>query len=816
MKKLLSVLLVLCMLSSFITFTVSAEKVNFIPEGSATFEEGEHAWSVLAGGAVKVTSNPTGEGKVLAYSGNPGKTYASPQIDVRPYIIENVSEETTVYASFDIYSKNKDISDIIIRIRTKTSEGFSKCAELGEAFCVLGKLAAFAGEWTRVSFSFDVTSEDLISEEPWNICLDGLSRHTLETIYIDNFYIGLDEECPYEENEDNGEAEVEIKDGENFLSEGNSTFEDGENNWTTIVGKGSVSVVGNPLGEGNVLCFSDFDPSITYASPSLDIRGAILKKVDEEMTIYGSMDIYCEKEFSGLVRIRTTTPEGFSLCEEGGEAYCAIGSANVVAGEWTKVTFSFELFESDLTSAEPWNLCFDGLFAKGTLAEGDCFYIDNVYVGITPGDEIGVENQPIPEKAEVTRFDETVVGTIRWDAFTKSTPDGTDPASQVARVLSPKKYHGQAPFFSVLNEDDTIAFPEYTVETWEKEAEYAVAGGLDYFAYLWYETTDNMSQPRKLHLQSEKKDIIKYCGILERVRSDKSMSELYEAMKDSCYLRVNGMPVLFLYEIKSSNWDKKAIEKIRQGAANAGIKEALYIIGMVVTEDLTVFSSCIAKGIDGISWYGVSALSTGEAYAVLAERNEKAMTQMGGFALANNVDIIPSFTTGRDTRARIETGVSWVDGDPNAADDKDKPYHNWYTLEPTMEELETHIANVIKYTHTAPNAKTNMVLSYGWNEHEEGGWLCPTLAVDKDGNPIYNEDGTIKANTERLDALKRAKESVLNAPLTTEAPAEATPTAVVGDDSGNVSFNPLFAVIPAVIVAIGVAVAIIVVKKKKQ
>jgi hypothetical protein len=33
------------------------------------------------------------------------------------------------------------------------------------------------------------------------------------------------------------------------------------------------------------------------------------------------------------------------------------------------------------------------------------------------------------------------------------------------------------------------------------------------------------------------------------------------------------------------------------------------------------------------------------------------------------------------------------------------------------------------------------VLVYAWNEHDEGGWLCPTL----------NPDGT--ANTERLLAL---------------------------------------------------------------
>ncbi len=820
MKKLLSILLVLCMLSSFVTFTVLAEEENFIPESDSTFESGNHTWKTLgSGGLLKVVDNPTGEGKVLCYSGIPDQSFASPQIDVREYITKNISEETTLYGSMDIYTKSDDLANVLIRIRTKTADGFSMCAADGKNYCSLGKVNVYAGEWTRVTFTFDVAEQDFSSTENWDICFDGLSRSTKEAIYIDNFYIGTEEESPLEENEDNGETNTPVAEGEavNFLSENASTFESGNTSWS-VLGGGTVSVVDNPSGEGKVLCYSDIDLEKSYASPRLDIRGAIQKNVDEEVTIYGSMDIYCEKDLSNrLIRLRTTTPEGFSMCAADDKPYCAIGAMGAPAGEWTTVNFSFEIFEEDLESQEPWHLCFDNT-AKDLEAD-DKIYIDNVYIGLVEREEAGIEKKPIPEKTPVSRFEKTLVGTIRWDAFTKSTPDGMDPASQVARVLSPAKYHCQAPFFSIVNEDGTISFPEYTVETWEKEAEYAVAGGLDYFAYLWYETTDAMSQPRKLHLQSEKKDTIKMCGILESPRSKKSMDELYTAMKDSCYLSLDGRPVLFIYGIggKDSKWKKSDIDKLRQDAANAGVEGSLYIVGMCFTENLSTFADVVAKGVDAISWYGVSALKTGEPFSVLATRTETTMVKMGGYALGNNIDIIPAFSAGRDTRARIETGVTWVDGDPNAENDADKPYHNWYTLEPSMDEFQAHIEAVLTYASTQPNAKTNIVCSYGWNEHEEGGWLCPTIMVDENGNPIYNEDGTIKVNTERLDALKAAKEKVLNTAVSTDdTTATPTPSEAPQGQGNNSGFNPLFIIIPAVIVIGAVVVGVVVTKKKKE
>ena len=38
----------------------------------------------------------------------------------------------------------------------------------------------------------------------------------------------------------------------------------------------------------------------------------------------------------------------------------------------------------------------------------------------------------------------------------------------------------------LFGEDSRASFPEYTQEIFDREMEYAIEAGLDYFAYVWY------------------------------------------------------------------------------------------------------------------------------------------------------------------------------------------------------------------------------------------------------------------------------------------------------------------------------------------
>ena len=72
-------------------------------------------------------------------------------------------------------------------------------------------------------------------------------------------------------------------------------------------------------------------------------------------------------------------------------------------------------------------------------------------------------------------------------------------------------------------------------------------------------------------------------------------------------------------------------------------------------------------------------------------------------------------------------------------DDLDK----FYVL-PTPEELAAHVGEAMALAEQCP-AKTLIV--YAWNEHDEGGWLCPTLGAG--GKP----------DASRLEAIGRMRKS---------------------------------------------------------
>ncbi len=562
----------------------------------------------------------------------------------------------------------------------------------------------------------------------------------------------------------------------NILDEKTSTFEGGQTGWKAY-SSGTVAVVNNPLGEGKVLKYTHTGVN-TWQSPSFDLRPF----VEYPGRIYISFDLYSEdKNISASFTVRTNTANILSACtKEGGKhgplynsadvinnAEEKTNSVNVSKGSWKRVEYVIDITQADIDNAstDAWTICFDGL--KNNKGEGssfavdDVFYIDNVMACYA--------DHAYAEKTEIVREAYTKVGAIRWDAYSKSIdiPAGANvanytPASQVANTLSPAQYHYQAPFFATVTDSGKIAFPEYTVKTWEQEAIYAHEAGLDYFSYLWYETTSEMSQPRKMHLQSEYKNLMQMTGILESIRSNQTMNELFEAMKDPCWLRLSGRPVLFLYDVRSAShsngakWTQDQVDAIRRMAYRAGITESLYIIGM--NSDYTKFDETIYnRGMDAVSLYSYSASAQGEPYDNYTERLEKTWEAILKANPAGDHQVIPIFSAGRDCRPRIDTAVSWIDGDVNSTIDSQKPYGNKYTLKTDIPSLQEHIATVYNYTQKyADKTQPNLICSYAWNEHDEGGWLCPTLNCDANGNIIKNDP----INNDRLEALKEILDSL--------------------------------------------------------
>ncbi len=444
------------------------------------------------------------------------------------------------------------------------------------------------------------------------------------------------------------------------------------------------------------------------------------------------------------------------------------------------------------------------------------FYLDNVSFTkldpvITPEPTPSVTASPVPVKTDIQRPDKLRIGAIRWDAFYKTTGVKTNVSDQVAACLSPKQYHWIAPFFADITEEGKVTFPEYTMEIFEKECDYAIDAGIDYFAYVWYETFNEMSKARKYHVQSEKHNQIQMCAILESIKDDTTMKELFDAMKEDYYLKVDGMPILYINE----GLDFTKLKKLRTMAVNAGLTEALYIVYMTAP---TVNQGLELPGLgyDAVTMYCVRPDKFEMSYAELingVDRINEATANK--FRTKNETyQYIPLVQFGRYTKTRQDTGVSWV-----------SQYIGW-AYPPTAQELQDHTLNTLKWTHSnADVTEANAVISYGWNEHDEGGWLCPTLKVDANGDLILDANGNKQANTEYLDALKKAISEFRayeanTAASTPENKVTATPEQTgklnnLNDTNNDIVLAIIFTGV-AVIVAIAVAVVIVVIVTKKK
>lgn len=72
-----------------------------------------------------------------------------------------------------------------------------------------------------------------------------------------------------------------------------------------------------------------------------------------------------------------------------------------------------------------------------------------------------------------------------------------------------------------------------------------------------------------------------------------------------------------------------------------------------------------------------------------------------------------------------------------------------YFALPTPGELAAHLKEAILWTKDRKQVyPAKRVIIYEWNEHDEGGWLCPTI------------DENDQFNASRLKALKKVLKSI--------------------------------------------------------
>ncbi len=408
------------------------------------------------------------------------------------------------------------------------------------------------------------------------------------------------------------------------------------------------------------------------------------------------------------------------------------------------------------------------------------------------------------------REEKTTIGAIRWDAWYSHDGRAESIVSQVEKTLSPAEYHFRAPFFAKITDEGNIEMPEYTQEIFDKEMEYAKNAGIGYFAYLYY--TGSMGAARKLHSTSKYKNDVKIAMCLDGngIGKYEAREEIKELLKQDFYMTVlDGRPLMYYYVNTGNRKENMAlvqseIKYYRAYCVSQNIPEPFAVVMNINGQEVNSIYG------DAVSRYSISGTSDKSFNDFILS----VQSQWEGYQ-KSGMQYVPMMSFGWHAEPRHKNPVTWMTAEANS----------WVPY-PTDDEIYNHVMYGLSYLDH-PNAKEftklNTLILYAWNEHDEGSWLCPTLAVDENGNQLFNDDGTPKINDSRVQLVKKAfddfnegkrVEVIINGvsnmsvkPSITESPL---------NQSENNSNIGLFIGIGAGVIIIAGAVVIIALKKKKK
>ena len=326
------------------------------------------------------------------------------------------------------------------------------------------------------------------------------------------------------------------------------------------------------------------------------------------------------------------------------------------------------------------------------------------------------------------------IGAVNWDC---SLPPETYFGYYQTNSLSPAKFRWMTPFYADILGKDRISYHYRTQEEFDRELEYAVEAGIDYFAYVWYgeEGSRNFVQTRpescshrvyeltyarRMHCKSILRDKIGMCAIASaHPFTEADIKELVLTMQEPYYEKVDGRPLLYIF----NGCRAEVIAPVRKMCDAFGFPQPL----CVVMYNHKVDPTAAYPGADGISAYacekpGIDRYK-GLSDAVMAENESRRQT---------GLPIVPLYSVGWDPSPRVEHPCPWY----GYADVK---YMRFAAPEELLEGAAA-LANWVKYK--AKDVFMDHIMVFAWNEFEEGGFICPT----------FDETGGI--NTSRLKAFR--------------------------------------------------------------
>ena len=329
----------------------------------------------------------------------------------------------------------------------------------------------------------------------------------------------------------------------------------------------------------------------------------------------------------------------------------------------------------------------------------------------------------------------TQVGVIRWDAYVDSDRFFGTFASN---SLSPKEYQNRAPFYSRITEEGRVTFSNYNEDLFNQEMEYAISAGIDYFAYCYYSFDcanaaaaldydparkaiapyiDELTIVRRMHRKSTYREKVKLCAILTSFPlTALDVAELAEDMVSDYYVKVDGRPLLYCYETKAPV-TLANLALLLPELEKAGVPAPI----MVPTYPLNANTMAEqSKDEEAVGFYaaGNNGFVDYESYCAKVSGCLENYFRIGK-------PVVPLLAMGWNPDPRVDHPVSW-------ASYARVQYHE----EMTEAGLQQQVAKIRELVQQYPDRFMGHCLVFAWNEFEEGGWVCPTLAFDEEGKPF--------------------------------------------------------------------------------
>ncbi len=332
------------------------------------------------------------------------------------------------------------------------------------------------------------------------------------------------------------------------------------------------------------------------------------------------------------------------------------------------------------------------------------------------------------------------IGVINWDAsLTRDTYFGY----YQIRSLSQAKYRTWVPFYADLIDEERVSYHWRSVEEYEQELRYAIDAGIDYFAYVWYPTEGSilhvqrspidcshrvheLTYARHLYEKSTLTDKLGMCAILSgHPFTENDLAELVCAFEKPYYEKIDGRPLLYVYP----NNTKETILHIHALCEARGIPTP-FTVPMFTSADILP----LADAISAYAAYNPTDIDRYDALCRFAIAQDMRRLQTGK-------NLIPLFTVGWNPSPRLERMTPWTTN----AEGKSIYIDVRYAPVPEEAELLDGAAAFADYIQNNVKEKfIGHILTFAWNEFEEGGYICPT----------YREDGTV--NDAQIHAFAKA------------------------------------------------------------